>query len=341
MYRSNLAVESTVWPNLLEERVGQAKSILSLVLEFQRMVGSVEESHPSDCPCCMRPHLGKVTSAILKQQPIRFVLPAFPGKSPNLNKVLGRLPDMAERQALRFLNKICQRIEDIYEPGAEMVICSDGRVFSDVVGISEEAITSYQNELSRMIRDLNLKHIRVFNLDDYGNNEDFDQVRSELMQKHGQSLNALKEKVRRGKAETANPEEIEAHRMYCGITRFLFEDALSPGQTQSRTAIQKACRVRAYEVIRRSNAWSELLEAEFPEAVRLSIHPQACGSRKLGIQLLGIQTWLTPWHGVAVKKDGDFVLMKRSEAEDLNSRLVKDAKGRASHYELISAEGVI
>ena len=86
---------------------------------------------------------------------------------------------------------------------------------------------------------------------------------------------------------------------------FFFEDSLSPGQTKSRTALQKKSKARAYEVIRRSNAWSNFLEELFPEAIRLSIHPQNCGARKLGIQLLGTESWLTPWHCVAVEtKDG-------------------------------------
>src|SRR5690606_14168433 len=98
---------------------------------------------------------------------------------------------------------------------------------------------------------------------------------------------------------SADREDKEAHHIYCGITRFLFEDAMYPGQTRSRTAIQKDCRVRAYEVIRRSNAWSALLAQRYPDAVRLSIHPHPCGAAKLGIQLLGAECWMTPWHGVA------------------------------------------
>ena len=35
----------------------------------------------------MRPHLSNVVAAILENRPITFVLPAFPGKSPNPSKV--------------------------------------------------------------------------------------------------------------------------------------------------------------------------------------------------------------------------------------------------------------
>lgn len=122
--------------------------------------------------------------------------------------------------------------------------------------------------------------------------------------------------------------------MYCGITRFLVEDASFPGQTKSRSAIQKECKGKAYEVMRRSNAWSELIARRFPDAVRLSIHPQVCGSKKLGIRLVGTESWMTPWHGVAVKKSEGFILLKRTVAESLGARLVFSANGRPSHFEL-------
>lgn len=312
----------------------QAQVILGMVMKFRRMVNSSDSCQTTNCPHCLAPHLEKATAAVLQEEPVRFILPAFPGKSPNSAKVLGYLPDMAEQRALQFLNELCNRINRIYEPGAQIIICSDGRVFSDVVGIPEEHITAYQVELDRMIKKFGLENLSTFNLDELCTDKDFEQIRLELMHNFGQTLEALKEKVRRGGKDSQTPEDREAHRMYCGITRFLFEDSLMPNQTKSRTSIQKTCRVRAYEVIRRSNAWSELLAEQFPEAVRLSIHPQTCGARKLGIQLLGTQTWLTPWHGVAVDNGKDFVLMKRWEAEKLNARLVRDSNLRASHFEL-------
>jgi pyoverdine/dityrosine biosynthesis protein Dit1 len=107
--------------------------------------------------------------------------------------------------------------------------------------------------------------------------------------------------------------------------------------TISRTALQKDCRRRAYEVVQRSKAWGALLATCFPDAVRLSIHPQACGSEKIGIHLMmTADSWLTPWHGVAVEAEGRFVLLKRREAESLGAKLVFQ-NGRPSHYVLESS----
>jgi len=307
-----------------------AKEILTYVMQFRRSLGQCEMS----CEHCMSPHLSNVTAAIERNEPITFILPAFPGKSPNLAKVLGTMPDMAERRALQFLGNLCDNIRQRYAPGARIILCSDGRVFSDVVGMREQDVTAYQREIKLLIEELSLSSISVFDLDALYKIVNFNHMRQALMKNYGRSLDSLKDKVRRGNKPGANQDSTEAHRMYCGITRFLVEDSMYPGQTRSRTSIQKECRQRAYEVIRRSNAWSELLADHFSSAVRLSIHPQTCGAKKLGIRLMDDEGWMTPWHGVAVNTGEGFILVKRSQAEQMGAHLVHTRDGRPSHYEV-------
>lgn len=317
------------------DTVGLAKEIIRDMLRYRRVVDSEDICDPIICESCIEPHIAKVVSSIKKNQPITFILPAFPAKSPNLEKVFSPLPDMAERCSLNFLNSLCDQIKLRYKHGAKLVLCSDGRVFSDMLGMKESDVTAYHAALEDIIKDLELTNITTFSLDHLTSEENFDNVRTELMKKYGRSEEALRERVLRGGKEGATPGEKESHRMYLGITRFLVEDSMHSSQTMSRTALQKECRARAYHVILRSNAWSELLAERFPNAVRLSIHPQACGAPKLGIQLIGTERWMTPWHGVAVDNGNGFILMKRSEAEKLPVELVYDTNGSASHYKLL------
>ncbi len=310
-----------------------ATRILNTLLQFRRAVNS-HSTCDHTCSSCQSPHLLKVISAIRNEKPIVFVLPAFPGKSPNQSKVLGPLPDMAERLALQFLQQLCDRIKEVYAPGAEIILCSDGRVFSDIVGMQESDVTDYQHELDNMITELKLKNISTFNLDHLGKGTDFKQMRQELIENFGIPIEYLRERILRGSKLVSHPEDKEAHRMYCGITRFLVEDSTFPGQNKTRSAIQKECRAKSYEVILRSNAWSELIAERFPDAVRLSIHPQTCGAKKMGIRLVGTESWMTPWHGVAVKTNEEFILLKRTEAEALGAKLILSENGRASHYEV-------
>ncbi|WP_199185027.1 L-tyrosine/L-tryptophan isonitrile synthase family protein [Aquimarina sp. I32.4] len=322
-------------PNSLDQIRDQAKYILTEVMQFRRMVKSEDICDSASCTRCQKQHIDKIITAIKEKKKIKFVLPAFPGKSPNPAKVLGHLPDMAEKKALTFLNNLCKQIQKKHEPGAEVIICSDGRVFSDVVGIPEKDVTAYQMEIDCIIEKLNLTALSVFNLDNIYVDGNFDQARSELIEQYGQDLDSLKTKIKKGGNGSNDPEEKEANRLYCGLTRFLVEDLLFPGQTRSKSSIQKECKIKAYQAIIRSNAWTDLIAEKFPEAIRLSIHPQICGSKKIGIQLLGIETWMTPWHAVAVNTGDKFILMKHKEAQKLNVTLVEDVNGRPSHYELI------
>jgi pyoverdine/dityrosine biosynthesis protein Dit1 len=132
-----------------------AQAIMLIVSQYRRMTGPKTLCSSSVCEPCFAPHLDKLITAIQSQVAIEFVLPAFPAKSPNLNKVLGTLPDRAEKLSLEFLQSICQQIQTIYAPGARVILCSDGRVFNDVIGILDDDVTHYQQALSQMIKQMN------------------------------------------------------------------------------------------------------------------------------------------------------------------------------------------
>lgn len=75
--------------------------------------------------------LATINEFVAAGDPIRMCLPAFPFKSVNkVEKAFGILPDKAEEIALGRLNTMCSRIEEIYEPGAQLTIISDGLVYN-------------------------------------------------------------------------------------------------------------------------------------------------------------------------------------------------------------------
>ncbi len=300
-----------------------AADILKIVMRYRRVAEQNKECAREKCSSCIAPHMSQIISTIERNEAIVFVLPAFPGKSPNPAKVLGTRPDMAERKSLIFLDSICREIDKIYSPGAEIFICSDGRVFNDVVGIQEKDITTYQQDILAIIKELSLTKLKIFNLDDVFDHGNFDAMRSSLLENYAEPLEALEISVRINK---------EVNCLYRGITRFLFEDGMHPNMSISKTSLQKQCRKRALKVIQRSRAWDQLLAKHFPRAVRLSIHPQMCGSRKIGVHLMETtDEWLTPWHSVAIAIGGRFRLMKRSHINMLEAKLVFH-DGRPSHY---------
>lgn len=72
-----------------------------------------------------------VEEQVKRHEPIRMILPAFPFKSPNSrDKVLGAMPDFGEELALAHLNGLCENIAQVYRPGADVYISSDGLVYN-------------------------------------------------------------------------------------------------------------------------------------------------------------------------------------------------------------------
>ena len=127
------------------------------------------------------------------------------------------------------LQQLCERIGRIYEPGARIVLASDGRVFSTVVGMSDQNVTAYRDELRQMIAQMGLDKISTFNLEELYEGSGFDEMREQMMENFGQSLEVFRAAVgRAAKDQEASDQDRELHRLYCGITRFLVEDASIP-----------------------------------------------------------------------------------------------------------------
>ncbi|MFS8201117.1 L-tyrosine/L-tryptophan isonitrile synthase family protein [Streptomyces sp. CWNU-52B] len=300
-----------------------AHRILALLLPHRR---TVERDPHLDTTDAFPEQLKQLGDFIRDNQQVIFSVPGFPCKSPNPAKVFNHLPDQGERLALRSLHALCLEIEKVYAPGARILICSDGHIFGDVIGVPDEHIDAYGDELRAMIEAEGLSdHLSTFDLRDvYGPRLSYDEKRRAAAENLGPSIEELKAEVRNNESTLS---------MYRGITRFLVEDTSE--WEGSRSALQRECRRRAYEVILRSRAWSELIAECYPRNVRLSIHPQNRGESKFGIRLLdAANAWLTPWHSVTLRRsDGTWELLHRHEAQKRGREVHRD--GRPSHFESI------
>ncbi|MFJ2173600.1 L-tyrosine/L-tryptophan isonitrile synthase family protein [Streptomyces sp. NPDC087851] len=310
---------TTFTPASAAERV--SREILELLLPHRR---AAEPDQHLDTPDDFPEQLAQIGGFVERGEPVIFSLPGFPCKSPNPDKVFGSLPDHGERLALRFLGSLCAEMAKVHEPGAKILICSDGHIFGDVIGVPDEHIDAYGHGLREMIRTEGLgAHLGTFDLKDvYGPDLSYDEKRALAAETLGPSVEELRAEVRSDESTL---------RMYRGITRFLVEDVAD--WEGSRSALQRDCRRRAYEVIARSRAWGELIAQHHPDNVRLSIHPQSRREAKFGIGLVGeADAWTTPWHSVALRHlDGTWQLMARSAARRLGGEVHVD--GRPSHFE--------
>lgn len=141
-----------------------SKKILNEILKYRRRFNSSSMTIEEEESNVLNVQLPRIKSFLTQYKPIIFILPAFPTKSPNSPKVLGETPDMAEKLSLTFLNSLCERIKCCYPTGAEIIICSDGHVFGELICVCDDKISHYQFKLGELLRDLKLNYISVFNL---------------------------------------------------------------------------------------------------------------------------------------------------------------------------------
>ncbi|MGN2638106.1 L-tyrosine/L-tryptophan isonitrile synthase family protein [Nocardia takedensis] len=306
-----------------------AERVLRLVFQRRRTLAPTDPCASEPCAECFAPHLDKVGRYVAAGKPVHFVIPAFPAKSRNRRKTIGRLPDLGEQLALESIQGFCERVSAVYRPGAVVTVCSDGHVFSDVLGIEDDHVDDYAAELLRVIRAIGGGAIGLYALADVMPGLTWDRRRARLLDDYAESVEQIRDSVR------ADPV---VRQMFNGIHRFVTEDDAALLPDLSTTQLRNRAKATAYGVVQRSQAWSRVVEQVFPDAVRLSIHPQAHHGPKIGFHLLRTaDSWLTPWHGVVLDDGRRHLLVKRAQAESAGARLVW-RNSRPSHF--VSAEPI-
>lgn len=170
----------------------------------------------------------RVRKAVDKGVPIPLVLPAFPWKSVNKpEKVLGAVPDLGEVLGLGRLNNLCEDIQEIYPPGARVTITSDGLVYNDLLGISDEEVFEYGLALRRIPDEMgykNIDFIRIMNL--LGMTDQTIMTKEEYLATVGDAREILVEKYLDPTfiATDAIEEDTDINLTYRGYLKFLAKD---------------------------------------------------------------------------------------------------------------------
>ncbi len=301
----------------IDDVTANAQHLLSLLLLHKRHAKQNNGAcSGAFCKNCQKPYLPILCELLQQKKPIILILPAFPAKSANRQKTISSAPDLGEVLGLTYLNNLCKQIHTLHPPGVQLIIASDGRVFNDLVMVDNHDVDLYQQGLKDILVQHQLTYLSLFSLDEVYPHTDYFFMRTQLMKSYGESLIAHKKALK--------VDEIVRYQ-WNGIHRFILEDQLALKPCHTKNQIRKEAKTIAHHVILRSNAWSRLLASRFPKAIRLSIHPQICGSDKLGIQLLPTaHRWATPWHNVLLKNEGGYQLIPRKEAERLGATFQKD-----------------
>ncbi|OQR82246.1 hypothetical protein THRCLA_11026, partial [Thraustotheca clavata] len=187
----------------------------------------------------------RIRHAFLNAQPLTFVIPAFPFKSPNTTeKTLGVLPDRGEELAMERLEHLCTQIDKVYPHGVSVVIFSDGRIFNDIIGVSLDMMDAYYSELQTMAHVAGHTHIKFDRLETYTTSSDPNQ---ELLVRYECDKIDMKKLLKEDEGMLAT---------YRGFRRFITKDLSHKWVGMSKTAMDKEAGNAAKLMIQRNMAFS-------------------------------------------------------------------------------------
>ena len=322
---------------------GLASSVLDVIYRYGQHVSRTEDRHGEAEWLGKSLFMEGVKKQIIKGQAVRMILPAFPWKSVNkVDKVTGVLPDFGEELALHRLNRLCEEIKEIYPPGGHVYIATDGLVFDDVVGISDEDTWAYSEGLVDMARVHgleNIKLLRVMDILGYTQDRKLDKAlylslaqkcREELLADYGRTEEEIRQMMK---------DDADTLCTYCGFIRFLesdlkFSPITAKDKAVSGSQYRKTVKKVAIRMMVRAESFTNLLQARCPDYVRMSIHPST-GKVKLSIPLIvqgSGEFPRSPWHSsTAVAVDGSYSTVHKRDVLETHD-LVCDSRGRPYYF---------
>jgi L-tyrosine isonitrile synthase len=264
---------------------------------------------------------------IERNEPIQMLLPGFPFKSANHEKkVLGALPDMAERKSLVYLQEIANQIEQVYVPGIHITIFCDGIVFGELLGISEQVIQDYERALEKLCQDLpSLTVVTTQKLQQ--------KLRLKKVLEVSAYLDQFSPSNAEMKAQLASNSKVQDsfHNLQA---RLALEFDHSQGYKALRQYSNGLSEV-AFLLMAREARLRTAMKELFPhqQFVRLTVHPSQDISQKFGIKL-SPDSSITPYHGVCVDEgNGHWTIqfskdVSRSDYQEVTQVI----HGVACHY---------
>lgn len=258
-------------------------------------------------------HLTDVKDQLLPQlveriavgEPVRIVIPSFPGRPYNPITHQRIAPDLGEAFAFALLNRISRHVSTVYAPGVQFIICLDGTVYNPFYGYTNEADHQYPVDLQKFIQELGANDaITIIDLQDLidERHEEFVELRREVRKELTEDWSKEDYKFRDDLIETmkmgTNTVALNAAAVY--LIKYLDpKQDVAALVTRMRAAVGGRARHTAFEymaflvTIRRM----KLIESAFPDAIRGTVHPKP---GQYSPYLVGKSTEIAPWHGVAV-----------------------------------------
>lgn len=261
----------------------------------------------------------KISGFINAGKTIDFVMLGYPMKSANMrDKVLGKLPDMAEEVSLLNFKTFNRAVQQVYEPGVKIHIVNDGFVFNDLLKVEDKTVEQYAEVTVEYGKPAPMAW---YNLRDFYNT-DLQTGREKLMAQFGITVVELEQRI------LFDPN---VNSLYRGMVHFM-EEELAVNNYTSKNQLHKAAKQLAREMMLRNEAYSGLVKKYFASHIRLSMHPSTNAGEKYSFQLIpGAAEKIrhSPWHSV--------LLVDRFDQYATIHR--KDAEAKPYKYQLVNVGG--
>ncbi|KAI0535809.1 Clavaminate synthase-like protein [Xylaria digitata] len=296
----------------------------------------IEYKNDWDFPQSILHSQAQIQEALERDNPIEFVIPAFPFKSSNRSKkVLGPLPDEAERLSLAHLNGLCLAIKDATNSDTFLTIVSDGITYNDILDVSDQEVWRYGQELRKMAEKNDCRCIRFARICDLvGAGHNSETLDEELyLAKVSEYRSLLEANTPSGfdvlDAITNDPD---ISKTYKGYKKFLMSER-DDRTSRSRSQTERENSGIAKAMIVRGKAFAETVKYKYPDFIRLSIHPSN-DSHKISITMLpqDNEIVMTPWHGAVVRSADGSVSMSHAILIPAMTHDIVYADGRPSYF---------
>lgn len=245
----------------------------------------------------------KIDSFVRNHKTIDFVMLGFPFKSTNdRDKVLGKIPDLAEKLTLDNIARFNNKIKEVYAPGVTLSMASDGYVFNDILGASDDTVQRYAEMSMDMTGDAPM---RWYSLQDFYSGNSLVSKRERVMSQFGITPEKMQELI------LLSPD---VNYLYRGMIRFMQEEVANRGFV-SGNQLQKAAKLLTREMMLRNEAWSNLTREEFKSHIRLSMHPSVNSGAKYSFQLIDSpKAHHSAWHCTIAIDNGEIITMHKADA---------------------------
>lgn len=238
----------------------------------------------------------QVRKFVENDQPVTMLLPAFPCKSVNRDKVLGALPDMGEYLAIKKFVQVIRDVEAFYPPGMKLVIFSDYHTFSDYISVDMDAHYKYSEHLSEIVNIFNassIVSIRNFqHFPEFSGYQAHDYIDA-LRDMYGdQDYNSQFDQL--------VTIDDDTHHTYLGLKKFMAQDQKYIISDMSKRERNRRTSEIAKGMMLQGKALDRFLTKHFADHIRLSIHGHPLNGLKYSVYLFDESQFKTPWHNTVM-----------------------------------------